>query len=307
MSGLMNSYFYGKAGQADFTPDQLPKNRLELFFTVLRGQLGKLVQLNLLYDLFCLPLFVWTMLNFQLLTYYLEQEESFGLISSGLLNQYLLGMIPCLLIMGLGSAGQMYPLRNWSRDQHSFMLSDFKDSFKENWKKGLVLGLFNGLSLPLVSIGTMFYASMANTNLFFIVPQVFVIVAGTVWWMMNMLSFPMLVSYEMKLGQIIRNSVLIAVARLPWSVLFLVLTTAVPFVLATFVPYAAIVLIFYYLLIGFSVTGLIYASYANSCFDRYLNPRIEGAKVGQGLRDPALDYLDEAEEEEVRREADSLK
>ena len=45
MSGLMNSYFYGKAGQADFTPDQLPKNRLELFFTVLRGQLGKLVQL----------------------------------------------------------------------------------------------------------------------------------------------------------------------------------------------------------------------------------------------------------------------
>ena len=307
MSGLMNSYFYGKAGQADFTPDQLPKNRLELFFTVLRGQLGKLVQLNLLYDLFCLPLIVWVGLNFMVLTNSLESDPSFSVIGSGLFSTFLLGLIPCMLVMGLGSAGQIYPLRNWARDQHSFMLSDFKDSFKENWKKGLVLGLINGLSLPMVYIGSVFYGSQASSNLFFVVPQVFVIVAGTVWWMMNMVSFPMVISYDMKLSQIIRNSLLIAVARLPWSVLFLALTTLVPMALAVFVPYAALVLVLYYLLIGFSVNGLIYASYANSCFDHYLNPRIEGAKVGQGLRDPALDYLDEAEEEEVRREADSLK
>ena len=36
MSGLFNSFYYGKAGKADFTPDQLPKNRVQLFFSMLR-------------------------------------------------------------------------------------------------------------------------------------------------------------------------------------------------------------------------------------------------------------------------------
>ena len=49
MSGLFNTYFYGKAGKGDFTPDQLPKNRFELFLTALRGQFGKMFWLNLLY------------------------------------------------------------------------------------------------------------------------------------------------------------------------------------------------------------------------------------------------------------------
>lgn len=40
----------------------------------------------------------------------------------------------------------------------------------------------------------------------------------------------------------------------------------------------------YYLLFGFALSRLIYASFANGVFDKYLNPNIEGAQVGQGLR-----------------------
>ena len=35
-----------------------------------------------------------------------------------------------------------------------------------------------------------------------------------------------------------------------------------------------------------------------SCFDRYLNPRIEGAKVNMGLRDPKYNDEDDDEEDE---------
>jgi len=143
----------------------------------------------------------------------------------------------------------------------------------------------------------------------FLVPQVLVVIIVAVWWMMNMIAYPMIVSYEMKFKDIVRNCALIAVARLPWSVLFLLLTVVLPIALFMAIPYVLFmaILIAWFLLFGFSFNGLVYASYANACFDKYLNPRIEGAKVGQGLRDPALDFADEADEEEVRREIENMK
>ena len=310
MSGLFNTYFYGKAGKADFTPDQLPKNRFELFLTALRGQFTKMITLNLVYDIFCIPLFFWLLLNFQVMSNYAAETNSvMGFVQDGYLGSFLMGLIPCLALMGVGSSGQMYCLRNWSRDQHSFMFSDLKDSIKLNWKQGALWGLINGLSLYLLFICWIYYGSMAETNVFFLVPQVLVVVFVAVWWMMNMIAYPMIVSYEMKFRDIVRNCAIIAIARLPWSVLFLALTVVLPIALFFAIPMVAFmaILIAWFLLFGFSFNGLIYASYANSCFDKYLNPRIEGAKVGQGLRDPALDYADEADEDEVRKEIENMK
>ena len=44
-----------------------------------------------------------------------------------------------------------------------------------------------------------------------------------------------------------------------------------------------------YFLIGFALSRFITASYTNAVFDRFINPRIEGAKVNQGLRTPEDD------------------
>lgn len=310
MSGLFNTYFYGKAGQGDYTVEQMPKNRLELFFTALKGQFGKLCQLNLLYDLFCLPMFFWVYLNYQLLNTYAADTGSIaGFVQDGYLSSFLIGMVPCLIIMGLGSAGQMYPLRNWARDQHSFMLSDFKDSLKTNWKQGLVLGLINGISLPVLFVCTYYYGAMAESNVLFVVPQVLVYVLVSIWWAMNMIAFPMVVTYEMRLRDILRNCMLIVIARLPWSVLFLATTLVGPILGMFFLPNMLWLLgvLFVYIVVGFSLTGLVYASFANACFDRYLNPRIAGAKVGQGMRDPSLDFSDDADEDEIRREIEKIK
>ena len=46
MSGLFNNFYYGKAGKADFTPEQLPKNRVQLFFSMLRVRLSGLIGLG---------------------------------------------------------------------------------------------------------------------------------------------------------------------------------------------------------------------------------------------------------------------
>ena len=56
-----------------------------------------------------------------------------------------------------------------------------------------------------------------------------------------------------------------------------------------------LILFAYYALIGFSISRFVTASYTNAVFDRFINTRIEGAKVNQGLYKPE----DEDEEEET--------
>ncbi|MGI6172305.1 MAG: DUF624 domain-containing protein [Christensenellales bacterium] len=298
MANLMHNYYYGKAGKADYTPDQLPENRVQLFFEMLRIRFSGLVGLNLLYVLFSLPAIAWTSINVMMLNASYNSETgqfAFNFVQDGYLMIYLLLMVPCLGIAGIGATGLMYVLRNWARDQHSFVLSDFKDAIKGNWKQGLVIGLLNGLSLLLAFVSYIYYGQMASqSSVLFYIPQVFVVLLIAIWWMSNMIIYPMMVTYNFNLRQLIRNSMIMVVARLPFSVLFLLGSLAIP-VICLIVPYGILIGSLFYLVIGFALTGFVYASYANSCFDKYLNPRIEGAQVGMGMRDP--DAIREEEEE----------
>ena len=302
MAGLFNSYYYGKAGKADFTVENLPKNRRELFFQTLRVRFSGIISVNLLFLVFCLPAIVWT--GFNLLAILaasgLMAETAEGAEAAldasalqntaGMLTTYLLGMVPCLGIAGIGSTGEMYVLRNWARDQHSFTLSDFKDAVKGNWKQGLAVGLINGLSLFLMWISYSFYGQMAATSsLIFVIPQAMVIIAGCVWWMMNMVIYTMMVTYDMKFSQLVRNSAIMVVARLPLSIGIWLLSLLIPVLIALLAPMGPFFTMLYLMVLGYALNGFLYASYANSCFDKFLNPRIEGAQVNMGLRDPSLD------------------
>ena len=69
-----------------------------------------------------------------------------------------------------------------------------------------------------------------------LIPLAVVIVGAAVWWMMNMLIHPMLVTYDLGYGAILRNSAIMVLARLPWSVLFLALTAGLPALIAFTLP-----------------------------------------------------------------------
>ena len=296
MSGMINNFYYGKAGQADFTPDQMPTNRFQLFFEMLRVHFSGLFGINLFYILFCIPAILWTLMQMP----FLYQEDLPDTLQAfNFLPTYLLILVPCLGICGIGAPGLMYVVRNWARDQHAFTFSDFKDNVKANWKCGLCVGLINGLSLVIGYVGALFYSQMAATNVMFVIPQTLVVIMVVFWWMMNMVIFPMMVTYDMTFLQLIRNSAIITLARLPWALLTLVgsLIPMAVLVLITMHPYALLAVVVIYLAVGFALTGMVYASYANAAFDKFLNPNIQGAPVGMGLRDPNLeDDLDDVED-----------
>ncbi len=301
MAGLMNSYLYGKAGKADFTPEQLPKNRVALFFEMLRIRLGGIVGMNFLYILFELPVIVWTLATVMVLNAGLTVDEAGNIIDtatltsvSGTLTLYFMILIPCLMVAYAFRPGIAYILRNWARDQHTFTMSDFKDAVKGNWKNGLLLGLVNGLSLLMTYVAYVYYGSVAGNSALWMVPQVMVLIFCAIWWMANMVITPMMVTYDMNFRTLARNGVIMTLARLPWALLIWIPSIVIPVLLLLgVVPYGMLIFVALYLLVGFGLTQFIYASYANACFDRFLNPRIEGAAVNMGLRDPMLEEEDE--------------
>ena len=60
---LMNSYYYGKSGKGDYRKEDLPTNRWQLFWEMLRVRLSGLMRLNLLYMICWLPAMLVLMLS----------------------------------------------------------------------------------------------------------------------------------------------------------------------------------------------------------------------------------------------------
>jgi len=233
----------------------------------------------------------------------LEQQAA---LLPGMLQLALILLVPCIAITGPWTAGVAYVTRNWARDEHAFIWSDMKDAMKENWKQALGLSAITSIMPLLAYLCWEFYGGLAVGNWFMIVPQMFTVMIAGVWFLAVTYAYPMLVTYRMSFGTIIKNSLLLAIGRLPMSVgvRLLHLVPAALTVLFTLLfnsIWVPLVLFGYYMLIGFALSRFTTASYTNAQFDKFINSRIEGAQVNRGLaEEDDEDYEDEEEERELK-------
>ena len=335
---MMNNYYYGKSGKGDFRKEDLPQNRRQLFADTLKTRLSALCRINLLYTLIFLPAIIVTMIFYtQFLSgssnllmiqendyasYVQKVQESEGEVwiseedynriknegvnytdmTDNLLFRWLIWLIPCIAITGPFTAGLSYVTRNWARDEHAFIWTDLKDAVKENWKQSLVLSVITSILPVAAYVGWKYYGSMAERSVVMMVPQVLVVLVGVIWAISITYMHPMVVTYELKLKDVIRNGLLLGIARLPWSV-GIRLLHCVPALIAGALCYlwnpwyGMLILMAWYVLIGFSLSRFVTASYTNAVFDRFINSRIEGAKVNQGMREPEDDEDGDEDEE----------
>lgn len=320
---MMNRYYYGKSGKGDYTKEDLPQNRWQLFWETLRVRFMALVRLNLMYAVAWLPTIAVIgyglgmlyaggigMMNMQA-----EVEagtmaaeafsENVALFQSGvsaIAIRTLLMLIPCIALTGPFTAGLCYVTRNWARDEHAFIWSDFRDAVKENWKQGLATSAITSVMPLVLYVCCMFYGEQAKANPVFIVPQVLSISVVLIWLCSLMYTYPQMVTYRLTYRDLIKNSIFITIARLPATIglkllsLVPALICAAVAVFTLYVEYAMLALALYYILLGFSLSRFVGASYSNAVFDKLINVRIEGAEVGKGL------YVEEDEDDEDENE-----
>lgn len=334
---LMNNYYYGKSGKGDFKKDDLPENRWELFWDTLRTRLSGLCRLNLMYAVVWLPAIIILMMTLMsgisnlnsilaakdgtlkaqfeetagqedAITFTDEQIAELAAVNpadfvQSMVYTLLLLLIPAVAITGPCTAGVAYVVRNWARDEHAFIWSDFKDAVKENWKQALLTSAITSVMPMLMYVGWRFYGQMAANQVIMILPQILVIMVGVIWALCVTYMYPLMVTYRLKYRDLIRNSLLLGVARLPMSI-GVRLLHCVPVLIGFLLcylwnpMYGIMITAAYYILIGFSLSRFVTASYTNGVFDKYLNSRIEGAKVNQGLRQPDDDEDEEDDEDE---------
>ena len=321
---MMNRYYYGKSGKGDFTKDDLPETRMQLFWEMLRVRFTSLFKLNLLYVIAWIPAII--VIGRGLIMAYnglaamgemqtqvdagemaaetmMQMNADMVLYMKAILMQTLVLLVPAIAVTGPFTAGLCYVTRNWARDEHSFMWSDFWQNVKENWKQALLTSLITGLVPMLVYVCYTFYGDMASEgSMFFLLPQALSIVVCVLWMMSLLYVYPQMVSYEMKYTVLIRNSLIMAISCLPQTVglkLLSIVPAVICAVVSLFTPYAVIACLVYaayYIFLGFALSRFVGASFTNGVFDRVINARIEGAQVGRGL------YSEEDEEEEALAE-----
>jgi len=151
-----------------------------------------------------------------------------------------------------------------------------------------------------------FYSGMLSQSMIFILPAALTLLMGAIWTLASMLAYPMLITYQLKTLDVIRNSVLMTVAKLPFALLIKLATLVVPalaYGLMALIPniqmQVLMVVVLLYLTFMVAFNKLITVSYANWLFETYLNPRIEGARTNIGLRPENWDdvtYIPEDDE-----------
>ncbi len=331
---MMNSFYYGKSGKGDFRKEDLPKNRWQLFWEMLRVRLSAICRLNLMTVVCWLPLIVvvasfllstlntltmidtyqtngdmseWTEDQLAVVEELVTQPAMLQAFIWEMLRDMCLKLIPCILITGVAQVGMASITRNWARDEHAFIWSDFKDAVKANWKQGLGVSAITSVVPLVLVVCWQFYGNMAAEQMFFVVPQMLTLTLGLIWALGVTFMYPLIVSYEMKFMQVVKNGLLMGIARLPQTVgvrLAVLAPMLLVGLISFFTPwmmYALMALAGYYLIIGYALVRFVFASFTNSVFDRFINSRIEGAVVNRGLSTE-----DDDEDEDAAQTTESL-
>jgi len=266
--GLFNRLIYGNPNKPDLEVEE-NQNPIKAFFEVLKIKLWDLVKLNFLFVLFMLPTVIWMWINFQVMT---SEGVTSDMIDSTLF-MFFLGLIPCLLIIGVGLPSLNYIVKSYAKEFHVWMMDDFIEKIKENWKQSLAYMFILGLVIFLMYFGIRAYTIFEETiKMAQIFKGVLYVMAGLILFSTTFV-FPLMVTFELKLKHLIRNSVLLTIAKLPQTLLILVVTIIFPAFcvwLSAVWAYGFLVFLAYYLILGFSLTSFIINAYTNQVFEKII-------------------------------------
>lgn len=201
--------------------------RYQIFVDILPRNMWRLVKLSVLYLSFALPFFIVTMLamgtvssqiiNF-LATRIPESVTSESLIKYDLLIKIVLSFwFTMFLGQGPITAGLTYIVREYGNERHCWLISDFFSKVKSNFKQGIVLWLIDLFVACGGFIAIIFYM---KANMYIFVAILFFVI--NTYFLAHIYIYQIMITYDLKLKDIFRNSILIALGKLPLSLLIMI-------------------------------------------------------------------------------------
>lgn len=210
-----------------------------------------------------------------------------------LIKLNLLTFIFCIPIVTIGPAiaGMTRVLRNLSMDKNAYVFHDFWKGFTQNWKQALPVGIVDIVFLISALLGLEIYPQMRDAaetgGSIYIVMCVISISFALTIFMMNFYIFPMIVSTNLSLKNIVKNGFYLACLELKKNFITLVIVMAVIALLIsmTFVTLFTLLLVPTWVItfIGFIIVFNSYPKVQKYVINPYYEER--------GMDNPEFDYL----------------
>lgn len=231
---------YNRPGPG-ISKDQPVKKPFFRFFDIFFRKFWDLMKLNLL---FSIPLLIAVVLIFLL---------------SNVTNLSFILLLPLILVSPF-IAGLTFVTRNYAREEHAFILSDFIKAVKNNWIAFLINGIVCYCAYLIFSISIAYYAAQMSINNIFLIPMVLCICISILFIFAQYYVPIMIVMFDLKLSQIYKNAIIFSILGLWRNLLLTVifgLFILVVSILAQLIPLALVITVFLVIFILFAFCMLL--------------------------------------------------
>ncbi len=260
--GLFSSYSKEGKGVSKYTPE---KTRFADFIELVIRKFGKLIELNLM---FLLAAALFALVPTLIGLFFMRKSAFFF--------QFLLvcGMI--LAFSGPAMAGMTYILRNIVQKRTYFMIADFVDNIKENWKQSLAVSLLESVLAVIVTLSLSFYWTQSSSNSIMLIPMVVTGVLAFILILASFYPYLMIVTLDLKLSAILKNCFIFAIVGMKTNLLTLLFAGGLSFLVIWFFPVSLLpMIVFGFSLIVFIVCYNSYQYVEKYCVKPYYDQQKE--------------------------------
>lgn len=179
------------------------KKRFFLFFDIYFRRFWKFVTLNLLYFACCIP----------------------------------------IVTIGAATAGFTYVIRNYAREEHCFLVSDFFDTIKKNWKMATLVHFINIFILFTLSFAFLFYSENVANSILNTVATSVLFVCSIIFIFMQYYIYLLLITFKLTFKQLYKNSFIFAIVGLWKNILVTILLLILGLLIWLFLPLSFILIL----------------------------------------------------------------
>lgn len=272
MAGIFGFFDYTKPGPG-IEKNAPQKTRIVVFFEIFSRKFWNMVKINMMFTVFNLPAILVLALLVLFSTSFYQPSKEIGLNFDLLLRFAAGSILLCipLITVGPAQAGFTYILRNYSREEHAFIWSDFKEHALKNLKESIAISLIDLLVVIIVLFDIYAYTKSLKGNLLTSIAQAFLILSFVIYLMMHMYIYPMLVTFKLSVKQIFKNALIFSIIKF-FPNLGILLICALLMLVTFYSPVIGFIL---FPFITVSTIGLITNFYVYPKLKKYMMDKIE--------------------------------
>ena len=221
---------YSKPGPG-ISRDERKRKGLGRFYQIFIRKFWDLIKLNLLYIITLLPTFAIVFFLSGMISNQfgldpaavvkvadipLVEAAKLSVTTDLLMRFYIAALFSILWGGGPATAGEVYILRSFLWEDPVFLVSDFFEHIKSNFRQALIVWIIDLIAFTLLCYGYFFYNSATG---FIFYGKYVILVIGFFYTMLHMYLYHLMVTYKLKIGELYRNAALFSISALPFTVI----------------------------------------------------------------------------------------